>query len=96
MEAFYNPLTDEIIGAEPGTILYLHECGHQFLQRKFKYYFYAQYIERALIFAFLLAVAQGQAQSLKILAGLYFLFMVWDEMFAWFYAFYNIIGTKRL
>lgn len=87
--AWYDPLNDKIIGGVPGTPAYRHEQGHQFLQRRFQFYFWKVVIDRSLLLIILWALAQGGPFDLMIarylIVGM-LMFDFLDELFAWVYA----------
>lgn len=84
--AFYDPLNDRIIDATPGTIEYLHEEGHQFLQRRYKYYFYAAMVERSFIPASIFLLCFGFPHPAALLIFVVMVAYGGDEVFAWIYA----------
>lgn len=97
--AWYNPLTDQIIDAKPGSLSYLHEQGHQYLQRRFRFYFWKVPIDRFILVVTLWALAQGG--PLDLLIARYIIvgklaFDFCDEGFAWAYAFTHRARAGRL
>lgn len=90
MAAYYSPLEDRIIGAAKGTLVYWHERGHQYLHRRFSYYLHAPQFERALLVVLFLWLAYGRQDDAKLGAWVLLAFYIWDEIFAWLYAFAHV------
>jgi hypothetical protein len=82
--AYYSPIDDKIIGAEPGSLAYRHEEGHRRHRRLGLFFCW--------ISPHLLIIAIGAlAYDIKIMAQLSFWFWIFlvvlDETLAWAYAF---------
>lgn len=92
--AWYDPLNDRIIDAEPGTLTYYHEMGHQFLQRKFKYYYYREQIINNLLFVILMAIWVRHWIT-PLLIWLMVLIPFSDELFAWIWGYYQYTKDRQ-
>lgn len=93
--AWYNPNTNTIEGATPGTMAWLHERGHQLLQERFKFYYYKSLISRLLVVLALLALGYGAPRlALPYVWSLYILEVI-DEVWAWGYAIWCKIYSKK-
>lgn len=99
--ASYSPLTDEIKGCEPGSLMWWHEAGH----RRTRYL--CLFSNASLFLAFITFIIMGVVflltgeESIIILDVLQLMiwlsFRFFLEVFAWLYAFWNCKrGLKSL